>query len=160
MKTTPQLRPVVLVSTFVWCLFAATPSKAAALNPFQFGALGAMSPTQDVVIDTSTAQMSGGMNSQGVFTNGIAVFCFSEVAIPANVTVWIRGDNPAALLSQDRMVVSGRMLLNASNLVAGPGGGNGGANSTAGEGPGAGWGAGTLSAGGGGAGSISGNTAD
>ena len=127
--------------------------------PSGFESLGHFTAAGTVVFDT-TALTYGGVPG-GIVVDGIAVFVFDTITIPAGTTVVGVGSRPLALLSKTSVLVDGAIRVDgtsASNFNPGPfaggaGGFAGGAgpNSTPGSGPGGGR-PGTPSSGSGGGG--------
>ena len=93
---------------------------------------GALAPVGSVALDTG---QNGG------------VFNFTRIQIPRGASVTIRGPNPAVLLSQGNVSIAGRISVDASAALPGPGGFAGGRGTRfsfqrgkAGSGPGGGTG--------------------
>src|SRR5580658_3239448 len=94
---------------------ACAQSGVAFLNPQAFPSLGVFNPATNVVIDTGSGQMTGGVSATGVnVTAGggpVLVFTFSGFTLNPGVTVTIILDNTdsagVALLSQGAMTIDG-----------------------------------------------------
>jgi hypothetical protein len=122
----------------------------------------AFTPTAgSYVADTTTLLISGpGGHTTGTVEDGVAVFAFDSVTIPADVTISVQGDRPFRLESAGTLTVAGAIIGDggsASDFIAtppagGPGGGAGGGASQAGVGPGGGSPATNSNDGGGGGG--------
>src|SRR5688500_12082382 len=84
---------------------------AAPRDPAGFTTLGTLNPASasTITIDTGTTPptMSGGATFNGVVDNGVAVFCFDEVNVPAGVTLSATGSRPLAILSQGDFYFAG-----------------------------------------------------
>jgi len=84
------------------------------LDPNAYTALGTLSPTSDVTIntDTLTVSVSGGptytgvVQSQGTGNPEIAVFTFDDITLASAVNVSVEGLRPLALLSQGAFVLA------------------------------------------------------
>jgi hypothetical protein len=109
--------------------------QAGPLNPFDFASLGAFPKPGYYTFNTGgTPTMTddfGNVVATGVVFNGIAVFDFDSINIPAVITDTATGPLPLALLSRSDAVIAG--LLNGSASfnangfpVGGAGGGAGG----------------------------------
>ncbi|MEZ5966384.1 MAG: hypothetical protein R3F56_21290 [Planctomycetota bacterium] len=97
------------------------------------GSSGPLTPAADVTLDTTA---NGG------------VFQFTTIAIPAGVTVRLRGPNPAVILCRGSASIAGDLEADAQGPMPGPGGWRGGTSTVGlgvvgetGHGPGGGAGA-------------------
>lgn len=130
--------------------------------------LGAFSAVGTITFDTD-ALTYGGIPG-GVDNDGVAVFRFDSIAVPAGTTVVAVGSRPLALLSAGAVTVDGTLSVNGegatgdADTTPNPGGAGGGAGGqgcgVAGGGPGGGAGgtpSGDSGSGGGGFGGVGGN---
>ncbi|MFZ5785446.1 MAG: hypothetical protein ACOY3Y_03290, partial [Acidobacteriota bacterium] len=156
--------------------------------------LSPLAPTSDVLLDTTTGTITGGFTGTKVVSQGAlyscgsssmgwTLFAFTQITIPAGITVRIRGSRAAVLVAAGPISVAGRIELGGGRTAcsaatpdcAGPGGFPGGqglaTNPTAGGGPAGGGGGYSLSGcfndetgggggGGGGPGGAGGNETD
>jgi hypothetical protein len=127
-------------------------SGAAFLNPQAFPSLGAFNPATDVVIDTGSGEMTGGVSATGVNATAgggpVLVFTFSSFTLSPGVTVTIILDDTdaagVALLSQSAMTINGIITADggagsSEQFTAGTGtGSEGGTNAYGGDGGGGG----------------------
>ncbi|NUN16283.1 MAG: hypothetical protein HUU55_21865 [Myxococcales bacterium] len=106
-----------------------------------FPVLPPSSPAQPHMLDTDSGVLSL-MNGKVYYLGGgSGVFNFTDMAIPAGVTLKLIGQRPGVLLSTGPMVIAGTILVESGSLKSGPGvgtGAGGGGHATAGSGVGAG----------------------
>jgi hypothetical protein len=173
--------------------FEVLPSNGVSSSALGTG-LSPLSPTSDVLLDTTTGTISGGFTGTVVTSQGAlyscgassmrwTLFAFTQISIPAGVTVRIRGSRAAVIVAAGPISIAGRIELAGGRTAcsaatpdcAGPGGYAGGqglaTNPTAGGGPAGGGGGYSQNAcsndetgggggGGGGAGGAGGNETD
>jgi hypothetical protein len=159
----PSIRRLFGSSLVAAACFLTSESIADPLNPGNYATLGSLAPaTGSLVFNTDTLTVSGAFNGTGVVQQqapglpGIAVFTFSNINLPAGVSIDVVGSRPIALLSQGNAVIGANIFLSSSQrnfqfeqsgvagggaggtipLGAGSGPGGGGYNQNTGQGGG------------------------